>query len=318
MDILEEAGAVVLTAAGQTLHAFAANWPYLLAGTLAASAATVYVGVDRISGWLRRRAAVSVSASVAAAVGTPFCSCGTTAVVLSMLATSAPWAPIVAFMVASPLTSPSELFLSAGLFGWPFAVLFFVGSIALGLLAGLVAHLAERAGLLAGQARFSAPATPLAGGSGIGPGAASIAEFAPVDPWKLRAFGRETFTLGRRMLLYFGAFAAIGYLVIGLVPHDWITAQLGGGSLRAILVAATLGIPMYVSTDGSLPLVASLVGAGMGVGPAMAFLTTGAGTSFGALLGALVIARWRVVGLVVIVLWVGAIGLGLLADLLLR
>jgi uncharacterized membrane protein YraQ (UPF0718 family) len=38
-----------------------------------------------------------------------------------MLAAEAPWAPIVAFMVASPLTSPSELLLSAGLFGWGFA-----------------------------------------------------------------------------------------------------------------------------------------------------------------------------------------------------
>jgi len=40
--------------------------------------------------------------------GPPLCSCGTTAVVLGMMAGSMPWAPIVAFMVASPLTSPQE------------------------------------------------------------------------------------------------------------------------------------------------------------------------------------------------------------------
>jgi uncharacterized membrane protein YraQ (UPF0718 family) len=47
-----------------------------------------------------------------------------------------PWAPIVAFMVASPLTSPEELLLSAGLFGWPFALTFLTGTIALGSAAG--------------------------------------------------------------------------------------------------------------------------------------------------------------------------------------
>lgn len=69
---------------------------------------------------------------------TPFCSCGTTAIVLGMLATRTPWAPIVAFMVASTLTSPEELLLSAGLFGWPFALIFFAGTIALGSGAGAV------------------------------------------------------------------------------------------------------------------------------------------------------------------------------------
>ena len=52
-------------------------------------------------------------------VATPFCSCGTTAVVLGMMASTMPMAPIIAFMIASPLSSPEGLFYSAGLFGWP-------------------------------------------------------------------------------------------------------------------------------------------------------------------------------------------------------
>jgi uncharacterized membrane protein YraQ (UPF0718 family) len=45
-----------------------------------------------------------------------------------MMASTIPWAPIIAFMVASPLTSPQELFYSAGLFGWDFAIAFFAAS----------------------------------------------------------------------------------------------------------------------------------------------------------------------------------------------
>ncbi|MGZ8513811.1 MAG: permease, partial [Candidatus Limnocylindrales bacterium] len=96
-------------------------WPFLALGVMSAAALKVYVGTGRITGLFQRRTGYAVVGSVAAAVATPFCSCGTTAVVLSMIATTAPWAPIVAFMVASPLTSPDELFVSAGLFGWPLA-----------------------------------------------------------------------------------------------------------------------------------------------------------------------------------------------------
>jgi uncharacterized protein len=49
----------------------------------------------------------------------------------------------------------------------------------------------------------------------------------------------------------------------------------------------------------------------------MAFLVTGAGTSLGAVAGALLIARWRVLVLVVGTLWIGSIVIGLAAGALL-
>lgn len=74
---------------------------------------------------------------------------------LGGLATSAPWAPLVAFMVTSPLTSPAELLVSAGLFGWPFALIFFLGTIAIGLAAGAVTARIERSDWLDGQPRIT-------------------------------------------------------------------------------------------------------------------------------------------------------------------
>ena len=321
------------------------NWPYLLLGIVSASAIKLYVGTDRVAALLRRRTSVAVGGAVAAAVGTPFCSCGTTAVVISMLATSVPWAPIVAFMVASPLTSPDELFVSAGLFGWPFALFFFGASIVLGIAGGAVAHVAEKAGLLENQARFleraKAP-SPASGSAGsavgsvgsagsavgsvgsagsaasvasVGPGAASVAEFKPLwIRWRLPELGREVFGLAPKMLLMFVGFATIGYAAIELLPQAWMTALLGGSNPFSVVFAATAGIPLYLSSEGNLPLIASLMHGGMGPGPAMAFLITGAGTSIGAISGGLLIARWRVIAIVVGTLWVGAIVLGLLAG----
>jgi len=78
-------------------------------------------------------------------------------------------------------------------------------------------------------------------------------------------------------------------------------------------LAAALGVPIYISTEASLPMVAALMRGGLGAEPAMAFLISGAGTSIGAMTGALLIARRRVVGLVVSLLFSGAVVLGWIA-----
>jgi uncharacterized membrane protein YraQ (UPF0718 family) len=349
---------VVTQVATSIIH----NWPFLALGILGAAALKVYVGTERIADLFQRRTGYAVVASVAAAVGTPFCSCGTTAVILSLIATTATWAPVVAFMVASPLTSPTELIVSTGLFGLPFGIFFFGSSIVLGLAGGGIAYLAQRAGLLENQARFvaqpacacegpvvSAPialgvgsrdtvSAPTALGVGpgvsapialklgpavsaqialgVGPGAAAVAEFElRRDRVRFRQLAGEIASMGGRMLALFVGFAAIGYAVIAIIPTEWLTTMLGGSNPISVIVAATLGIPFYVSSEASLPLVRGLMDGGMGTGPAMAFLITGAGTSVGAITGGLLIARWRVLAIVVGTLWLGAIVLGLIAGM---
>jgi uncharacterized membrane protein YraQ (UPF0718 family) len=125
-------------------------------------------------------------------------------------------------------------------------------------------------------------------------------------------FGRQALRLGA----YFFGFAFIGYLLNGLIPATLVTTLFGSGRIYGIPLAATLGLPLYVSSEASLPLVRSFIELGMSPGSAMAFLITGAGTSFGAIAGMLTIARRRVITIVVGTLWVGAILVGLLTNLL--
>jgi uncharacterized membrane protein YraQ (UPF0718 family) len=328
LTMVEQLLSLLAGVATQVAVTLAHNWPFLLIGIVGAAAIQVYVGPDTVAGWLRRRRSLAITGSVGAAVATPLCSCGTTAVVLSMLASSVPWAPMVAFMVASPLTSPSELLYSAGLFGWGFALTFFVGSIAIGLAAGGTTVVVERLGWLRNQARHTPESDATAcntatcdsphGSIAIGSATATIVEShpTPVARWRLPQLGQALLDVTRRTLPLFVGFAALGYLVTALVPQNWITAALGGNSPLSTVTAATLGIPFYLNSDGSLPFVANLMQGGMGPGPAMAFLVTGAGTSLGAISGGLLIARWRVLALVVASLWIGAIVLGLTTSAL--
>lgn len=327
---------------GDVWATFTNVWPFLAASIVIASVLVVYVGTDRLAAWLRKSTPIAVVGAVALATLTPFCSCGTTAVVLGAMASHVPWAPVVAFMVSSPLTSPEELVLSTGLFGASFALTFFVAAIVLGLIAGVVTFLIERTGWLAGQAWMSSGPSDIACNSSsceapaqaAGPEPSCCAvetpagEAGPVQTlaaparrapalarYKIDVLVREILITGRRLALFFFGFATLGYLLIEAVPTRWLTDYLGGNSVLAVPLAALIGIPVYLNTDGSLPLVATLMDGGMGPGPALAFLITGAGTSVGAISGMLLIARRRVVALVVGLLYLGAVLLGWLAPL---
>lgn len=369
------------------------NWPYLLVGILIAALLKCYVDAERVSSFLLRFRGMGVVTATLAAVTTPLCSCGTTAVVLGMMASTLPWAPIVAFMVSSPLTSPEELFYSAGLFGWPFAVAFFSASIFLGLLGGAVAAMIENKGWLKNQTRFANPRqdtgenlltihqmpatncecdqpeaiiqpsanvidiSPLSACACSQPQLVTVGDVCPAgcevsQPPSLCACEtstaitapvhllvgseaypilsvigrnsaevirllREIYNSARQLLPMFLGFAFIGYFLNGLIPSGWISTLFGGGNIYGVPLAATLGLPLYINTEGSLPLVRALLDSGMSQGAALAFLIAGAGTSFGAMAGALTIARWRVVALVIGMLWLGAILSGYVYDLLL-
>lgn len=303
---------LLITALERVWHTFSGNWPLLLISALVAAYMKVYVDQKKMAAFLQRHQGAGVLGATAVAVTTPLCSCGTTAVILGMMANMLSWAPIVAFMVASPLTSPSELLYSASLFGWPFALTFFAASILLGLAGGLVAYLAEKQGWLKDQARLR----PVMGGAlDSVEEASALAAAAPTAPRPgFGHFLREFALVLRRLLIFFLGFAFVGYVLNGLIPEAWISSLFGGGQAYGVALAAIFGLPFYINTEASLPLVRSLMDLGMSPGATLAFLITGAGTSIGAIMGALTIARWRVVSLVVGTLIAGAIVTGYLYN----
>ena len=296
-------------ALGKATQTFLELWPLLLLSIVISVALKLYIDEDRVANFLKRNQRNSVAMSTALAVGTPFCSCGTTAVVLGMMASTIPWAPIVAFLVASPLTSPQEMIYSAGLFGWPFAIAFMLASILLGLAGGAIAGFAESRGWLINQSRFKPKPETALPMLQLGP--------TPGKPQVTpQMFGRELFDVTWKLVLMFFGFSFIGYFLNGIIPQDWIKSAFGSGNAFSIPLAAILGIPFYLNTEASLPLVRTFIDSGMSHGAALAFLITGAGTSIGAIAGALTIARWRVIGIVLGTLVVGAIFLGSAYDLL--
>lgn len=70
----------------------------------------------------------------------------------------------------------------------------------------------------------------------------------------------------------------------GLIPNEWVSAAVGGNSLRANLFASAAGALMYFATLTEVPIVQGLIGSGMGKGPALALLLAGPALSLPSML----------------------------------
>jgi uncharacterized membrane protein YraQ (UPF0718 family) len=132
------------------------NWLVLAITIITAAAMKTYVNTDKLSKLLIKRSNVSIFASVLIGAFTPFCACGTTAVLIGMLTTTLPWGPIMAFLTSSPLMSPDGFILMSGVVSVRFAIGLTLASLAIGLLSGFATHIIEKkTTFLSNQTRYS-------------------------------------------------------------------------------------------------------------------------------------------------------------------
>jgi uncharacterized membrane protein YraQ (UPF0718 family) len=61
----------------------------------------------------------------------------------------------------------------------------------------------------------------------------------------------------------------------GLMPSSWIATSVGGNGIGANLLASVVGAFMYFATLTEVPILQTLLGSGMGKGPALALLLAG-------------------------------------------
>ena len=99
------------------------------------------------------------------------------------------------------------------------------------------------------------------------------------DMDKIRAWLRESWWFVRIIfpLLLAGVF--IVGIIGAVLPQEWIETWLGGAGLRQSFLATMIGAVTYFATMTEAPFVDTLMGLGMGKGPALALLLTGPGIS---------------------------------------
>ena len=312
-----------------------ADWHILLVGILMAVSINVYIDSIKLKKYLEKNAVLSVPGSVAFGALTPLCACGTMAVLLSMFISSMPWGAVMAFLVSSPLTSPSEFMFQTSFFGIRFATMVLISSILLGLLAGFIAHILDmKTNFFSGQFRINMKGnTSCCSSDDEGDGiidlfesdsfccsqeeALTEKENSLIEKYKIVQFVKEFYNIGIKKILFaFIVFIAIGRIVEMMIPKEWILALFSQDKSYSIPLGATIGLPLYVSGSASLPIMKSFMHSGAGEGAILAFLITGKATGIPVIAGMSTILRKKAILFYVGFVYLGGICFGYLYQAL--
>jgi uncharacterized protein len=228
---------------------------------------------------------------------TPFCTCSTILVLAGLLRSGAPFGPTMTFLFASPLLDPVVLGLLAFVIGLKgaalYAVVTFVASIGMGV---LLARLGLESDVK--QAAYRSKGED---------GCCSV-DLLPV--WR-RAWS-EAWGFFVPVLPYLLVGTAIGAVVYGFIPTEWVASVAGPDQPLAIPMAAAFGVPIYVTAETFFPITSALLEKGMGLGAVVALVVTGMGVSLPEVSMLAGLFQVRLVVVLVASVFVVAIGSGMI------
>ncbi len=210
---------------------------------------------------------ISYPLAVSLGAVTPFCSCSSVPLFIGFLEAGIPLGVTMAFLIASPMINEVAVVLLAAILGWKVAALYVAAGLIVGMLGGL---LIEALGLekwvedYVWQIRMGKVAMPRADTS-----------------WKGRlAFARhEVKEIVGRIWKYVLLGIAVGAFLHGFVPASFFARYAAANNPFAVPMAAIIGIPLYSSASGVIPVVESLIGKGVPIGTVLALMMSVAAIS---------------------------------------
>ncbi|WP_038196317.1 permease [Vibrio nigripulchritudo] len=201
---------------------------------------------------------------------TPFCSCSTIPFLKGLLRAKAGFGTMMVFLFASPLLNPIIIGLFAVTFGLKVTMLYFTVAMSVSIVAG---YLLEKLGFekYIKPEVYEVPAS--SGCSASSCGAESKLENKWLKVWN------STWSDFKKVLPYLIGGIALGSVIYGFMPTEFIASVASENNPLAIPVAAVIGIPLYIRAEAVIPLSAALAAKGMGLGAVMALIIGSAGAS---------------------------------------
>ena len=236
---------------------------YWVLGMVLGSLISVFVK-ERIHGLFRslggkRLGVLGIFAASALGIASPLCMYGTIPLAASFSESGMEDDWLAAFMMSSILLNPQLILYSMAL-GPAALTIRVVSSFLCGVAAGLLLRAFYRGKPFFNFAGFSAPAS------------------RDTDPNLLFRFLKN---LGRNIKAT-GPMFLLGVLLSAVfqryVPADLVAGLFGDNRGFGVLMAATIGVPLYACGGGTIPLLQAWLVDGMSLGSAAAFMITGPAT----------------------------------------
>ena len=263
-----------------------------------------FVSPERVRSALAGRG--TLPGTVAAAgfgVVTPFCSCSAVPLFIGFVEAGVPLGVTFAFLVASPMVNEIALVLLWGLFGPGIALAYMAAGLTVAILAGLVIG---RLGLERYVEEYVWKVR--AGGQGL--------DVRLTMGDRVRDAWRSTRDIVRRVLPYVVIGIGIGALIHGYVPTELVVSIGGRENPLAVPSLVALGVPLYANAAGTIPIVEALIGKGLPLGSALAFMMAVTALSLPEMVILRRVMKPRLIAVFVAIVAAGIVAVGYLFNFL--
>lgn len=230
---------------------------------------TTYLPMDKIRDYLERNKKSglgNVTASLLGAV-TPFCSCSSIPLFVGMMQARIPLGISLSFLITSPLVNEIAIVFFWMYFGWKVTVIYILSGITLGVLGGILLEKMGMAKYVADWLKgLQKPSTS--------------AEKDKRGLWKrFPDIHLEVVKTLKKLIPYIFVGIAVGSFIHGYVPQSFFENYISKSNPFAVPIAVLVAIPLYIDTVGILPILDSMVGKGVPLGTAIAFMMGSIGLS---------------------------------------
>ena len=207
----------------------------------------------------KRETAGNVMAAVLGIV-TPFCSCSAVPLFIGFVQAGVPLGVTFSFLVAAPMVNEIALVLLYGLLGWKVAAIYLVTGLFIAMISGWII------GRLKLETWIEDWVQELRAGEAI------IIEEQLSWHDRLDRGKEAVREIVGKVWMYVVAGIAVGALIHGYVPEDFMASIMGKDVWWSVPAAVTVGIPMYSNAAGIVPVVEALLEKGAALGTVLAFM----------------------------------------------
>ncbi|MBD5526709.1 MAG: permease [Lachnospiraceae bacterium] len=247
----------------------------------------------------RKLGVLGIAVASALGIASPLCMYGTIPIAASFSKNGMKDDWLAAFMMSSILLNPQLIVYSAAL-GREALLIRIISSFVCGIMAGLLVRIFYKKKDFFNFKGFEEPKS------------------RDTDPNILFRFLKN---IGRNIKAT-GLFFLIGILLSALfqryVPAEAMTVLFGGNEAFGVLMAATIGVPLYACGGGTIPLLQAWITDGMSMGSAAAFMITGPATKITNLGAVKIVLGMRRFLLYLVFTIIFAFGSGIAINILLQ
>ncbi|MCX6720377.1 MAG: permease [Candidatus Staskawiczbacteria bacterium] len=234
---------------------------------------------------------------------TPFCSCSSIPLFIGFVGAGIPLGVTFAFLISSPLINESSLFLFPAMFGWNVTILYNIFGLTIAVLGGmLIQKLKVEKYIMPELLQFKTRSQVEADNGGKKMSVKALALY----------FWKDGMAITKQIIPYVILGVGLGAIIHGFVPAGLIEKYLSAGSWWTVPLAVILGMPLYANSVSVIPVMEAMVGKGVPLGTALAFMTAVVTLSIPGALILKKLMRWQ---LLVIFLGITAVGIMIMGYL---